>query len=226
MSCSHALLKIKIATSVRTVGTTTDTMKCNYMNTSRGCQHGCTADWIKCHSFFDERGCEYIGEAKCSRGWHFHTPQEYQNSKRKREGAASSRARPSQVSISSDGSAASASPKKRPKVLPASQEPPWPKEGKAPKGPTASKETPSSVAQAKLDIHVATLQMDILKFESKSIADIERAYLIIQTRLIQEKAPTKQLIETTKSFHVLMKRRTGSVEATENICEDDSDTSS
>ena len=183
-------------------------MKCKYMKYRGGCKWGCTRKWIKCHAFFDHRGCEYDDDPKCSRGWHYDTPEDYETWKKKRR---------RQISISSDCSEEER-PLKKPAVM---QEPVSPKElsssskmSPVAEEPLASRELSSSskasvgsLEKALWHRHFANLAIDITTCDDKTSEEIAEAYLSFYTRKARENAPKEQLLLITKSFHAIVKKK-------------------
>ena len=166
-------------------------MKCEYMRLRDGCVHGCTSDWIKCHSYFDGRGCEYSEDARCHRGWHYRTSQEYENAKKKPG---------RQIAISSDDSHEEP-PAKRQKEHASSEEP------SSSQGPQSLKASTASLEKMRWHTHVANLHMDIKTIDDKTGEDVKKAYESIHDQMVRKKVPVDQLLRITGSFHAVMRRK-------------------
>ena len=182
-------------------------MKCDYMDRRHGCKHGCIRTWIKCHSFFDGRGCEYSEEARCHRGWHYHSFEEYEQSQKKRL---------RQVTISSEDSDEEPCAKKPRKETAETKQPsrPFPisglraEESSSSTRPPITKASPAAVDKAMWHMHIVNLGLDITAIESKTCEDIQESYERTYARLTNEGASLEKIMCITTSFHEVMKKKT------------------
>ena len=176
-------------------------MKCKYYNDPGGCAIGCKRGWIKCHGFFDGRGCDLPNEARCNRGWHFNSPEEYKS-------ANEAWARRREITISSDDS--DEEPRRKRRKQSRSESPQRPRgSGMRPEKPAVSASAKGSasseaIEKANLGMHIANLGMEITGFEDKTIDDINAAYRKKYARMTSEKASMPQLMHIATSYQEVM----------------------